>query len=229
MVERMHRVLNNSIATLINTNTHRWDEVLNDCVLALNVRKHSVTGFSAFRLLYGIDPRLPQEFCVPRQVTAPLDDVEKRNLILDRTAQELDSIGQNRAAAYQRSLKQASKWTNGQTEHNFRFEIGQMVKRKRFNAQKFENNWTGPFFIVEYGFPFTYWLQTPDGRRLESTVNESHLAPWIERNYFNAEVQNTDGLFGNSDTNVADSINMSSAVEEGDIVNLGSDLGLNEG
>ena len=35
--------------------------------------------------------------------------------------------------------------------------------------------------VVEYGFPGTYWLMKPDGVRLSSTVNESQLAKWIER------------------------------------------------
>jgi transposase InsO family protein len=211
MVERMHRELNRSITSLVNTNTNRWNEVVDECVFNLNVRTHSTTKFSAFKLLFGIDPRLPQEFIIPRQVTAPLTAAEKRDWILERTAQELEDLGQNRASAYQRSLRQAHNWTKDQEKKDFKFKIGEMAKRRRFNSQKFENHWTGPFFVVEYGFPFTYWLQTVDGRRLESSVNESHLASWISRDSDSVVLE--EDVLGD-----AGSGNLPPAFEEGDSV-----------
>ena len=33
--------------------------------------------------------------------------------------------------------------------------------------------------VVEHGFPGTYWLMGPDGVRLPSLINETHLKPWI--------------------------------------------------
>ena len=51
---------------------------------------------------------------------------------------------------------------------------------KNFKRNKFEFDWKGPYHVVDVGFPGTYWLMTPDGRRFDSTVNESDLAPWLQ-------------------------------------------------
>ena len=35
--------------------------------------------------------------------------------------------------------------------------------------------------MVDVGFPGTCWLMKPDGQRLDSTVNQHDLAPWLSR------------------------------------------------
>jgi hypothetical protein len=54
-----------------------------------------------------------------------------------------------------------------------------MVKLKHWDKLKFEFKWKGPFHIAKLGKPGTYWLITPRGDFLESTVNQSDLAPWL--------------------------------------------------
>ncbi|KAH9274713.1 hypothetical protein BASA83_002912 [Batrachochytrium salamandrivorans] len=59
MVERMHATMGHAITTLTQGRPDRWDEYLQQTVLALRVRKHAVTKQSPFYLLYGVHPRLP--------------------------------------------------------------------------------------------------------------------------------------------------------------------------
>jgi hypothetical protein len=181
MVERMHRELKKMISSAVSTNTDRWDEVIPQSVFNFNIKTHGVTQYSPFRLLLGIEPRLPQDILVPRQVRTPADDEDRRLWRIERTAQELEDMGYCRAAAYGRSLQQANDWTKNQEESDYRFKIGDLVKRRRFKVKKFEEYWRGPYYIVEYGPPFTYWLQDMQGKRLRSLVNESHLVLWVER------------------------------------------------
>jgi hypothetical protein len=197
MVEGMHRMLNHAITTAVSSQRNRWDEFVMKSIFALRVRKHAVTKFSPFRLLFGTEPRIPGDPDPPRQVSAPLTDEEKSRMNLERTAVDLEALGQDRAAAYQRSLAQAQQMRGNSETRQFRFEIGDWVKRRNPNKQKFENSWNGPLVVVEYGFPGTYWLMTPDGVRLSSTVNESQLASWLEQ-----EVERNDlesGLNGRND------------------------------
>lgn len=95
----------------------------------------------------------------------------------ERNAQELEELGDSRAAAYQRSLAQAAKMKakNPIDDDDFRFAIGEWVKRRRGQKTKFQTNWTGPYIIAGYGFPGTYWLMNPDGSR-------SHLEKWTNGN-----------------------------------------------
>ncbi len=76
MVERMHSMLKSSIATLVGGRTNRWDDVLPQALFAIRVRKHAVTGYSPFYLLYGITPRLPADLDLPLGHLAPLDEIE---------------------------------------------------------------------------------------------------------------------------------------------------------
>lgn len=183
MVERMHAMLNHAITTLSDAQRERWDEFLPMTLFAIRVRRHATTNFSPFYLLYGVEPRLPVDPRPPPNTLQPLDEIESLDFQTLLTARELDSLGNSRAAAYKRTLVQAEQMKrrfNIQDENDTHyFEEGQMVKLKHWDKQKFEFKWKGPFFIGKLGKPGTYWLLTPRGDFLESTINQSDLAPWL--------------------------------------------------
>ena len=184
MVERMHSMINHSLTTLTGSQPRRWDEHLDATVFAIRVRTHAVTKRSPFFLLYGVEPRLPGDLDPPRQAMAPLSQLEQLEARSEFTARELEEMGQERAAAYERSVAQARRMATSRPDgdsSDFYFDIGDWVKLKHFDRGKFEFKWTGPYHVVQLGHPRTYWLMAPDGRRLDSTVNEEHLAPWTAR------------------------------------------------
>jgi hypothetical protein len=183
MVERMHATLGNEITCLVDGKRDRWDEFLPQALFALRVRRHAVTKQSPFYLLYGVHPRLPQdtEPLVPDM--APLDEIELMEERGQFTARTLDELGHHRAAAYERSRVQAEAMRR---RHNFdpnsplyRYKVGDWVKYRHHDRMKFEYRWKGPYVVVDVGFPGTYWLMSPDGRRFDSTTPESDLRPWL--------------------------------------------------
>ena len=182
MVERMHAMIGHAITTLSEGQPKRWDEFLDQAVFAIRVRTHSVTKFSPFYLLYGVQPRLPGDTGPPRESMAPLDELEQREARLEFTARELDELGLDRAAAYHRSVAQAERIRNriqvDPDSPDYYFSIGDMVKMKHHSKEKFEFSWKGPYQVVQLGHPGTYWLMTPRGNWLDSTVNQNNLAPF---------------------------------------------------
>jgi hypothetical protein len=113
----------------------------------------------------------------------PLDELERMEVEGEFYARTFDELGDARGAAYQRSKLQADLMRK---RHNlnpdspdYYFKVGDWVKMKNFGKTKFEFDWKGPFHVVDVGFSGTYWLMTPNGRRLDSTVNEADLAPWL--------------------------------------------------
>jgi hypothetical protein len=95
---------------------------------------------------------------------------------------KLEELGQNRGAA--KSVAQAKRFEsedNSIDALKYRYEINDWDKLRNNAAKKFQDKWKGPFVIVEFGHPGTYWLMTPDGRRLDTTVNQEILAPWLEK------------------------------------------------
>jgi transposase InsO family protein len=183
MVERMHAPLVSGIRKLAEATGDRWDEFLDQALFALRIRTHSVTGHSPFKLLYGVEARIPGDLRPPDSRMQPLDEVEKADQSSELLARELDALGQDRAAAYERSRRQAEKMRK---KHNLNpdapeyfFKINDWVKLKHHSATKMDFKWKGPYTVVDVGFPGTYWIMDSRGRRLNATVNERDLAPWL--------------------------------------------------
>ena len=183
MVERMHSMLGAGLSSLLQGRTDRWDEYLNQTIFAIRVRTHAVTGFSPFFLLYGVHPRLPSDTNPPEQMITPLDELEQIEVNNEFIARTMEELGESRAAANVRTKTQAElmrKRNNLEDNNqNYYFKVGDMVKMKHHNREKFEFSWKGPYHIVDIGFPGTYWIMTPQGQRLPATINQSELAPWI--------------------------------------------------
>ena len=65
-LERGHREVNNIITKLCNGDPTRWDEFVPLTQFILNARINNATGFSAFYLCHGLEPRIPgDELPVP--------------------------------------------------------------------------------------------------------------------------------------------------------------------
>jgi transposase InsO family protein len=193
MVERMHSMLGHAITTLVQGKTDRWDEYLDQTMFALRVRTHAVTKHAPFYLLYGVHPRIPGDTTPLASSMQPLDEIEQMEEQGEFNARTFEALGDARGAAYERSKYQAEamrkRYNLNPDSPDYYFEVGDMVKLKHFGKTKFEFDWRGPYYVVDVGFPGTYWLMTPDGRRFDSTVNESDLAPWrqpveSDRSYF---------------------------------------------
>jgi hypothetical protein len=185
MVERVHSILNHSIRTLSENDIERWDEVLDQAVFGIRIRKHAVTGLSPFQLVYGLEVRLPVDLEFPIQLKVPMDEIERAEALANYNAYRLSQLGQSRAAAYFKSIAQAKKMEKlGQQKHLY--DIGSYVKVKKMNRTKFDPLWSGPYIVVELGFERTYWLMKANGQRLDSLTNEAQMAPWISQKELDA-------------------------------------------
>ena len=120
-------------------------------------------------------------------------------------ARTFDELGLARKAAYERSKAQARRMKEYQDERRgiedpsqkHAFGIGDMVRMKYHEKEKFEFNWKGPYYITRLGPPGTYYLMDPRGRHLDSAVNQNHLAPWtvpleVNQEYFYDESKRKD-------------------------------------
>ena len=179
MVERVHSLLNHSIRTL-SSEKDRWDECLEQAVFGIRIRKHAVTKISPFELVYGQEVRLPVDLEFPVQLRVPLDEQERAEALLNYNSYKLGKLGQDRAAAYMKSVAQAKR-IQRVNAIAYTYDVGHYVKMRRHKRSKFESYWTGPYVVTELGFPGTYWLMKANGQRLDSLVNEAQLAPWISQ------------------------------------------------
>ena len=149
--------------------------------MVLRVRKHAVTGHSPFFLLYGVQLRLIGEVAPPPSLRAPLDADEQSDEQRMTMHEIVRNLGWSRQTEYFRSVKQAQKMEEDDKKKNgnrFYFSVGDVVKVKQ-DTKKFEFEWKGPYFVVDLRYPGTYWLQTPQELRFQSTVNQNDMSPWL--------------------------------------------------
>jgi transposase InsO family protein len=177
MVERMHAMLKSGLTALTNGNPVLWDLFLKQVLFSIRVRKHAVTKYSPFYLMYGVQPTLPGDLRNPELPPVPLSDAD----VLVRNTQAIIELGYARGSAYQESLLQAARMRQSSPpdQRDYFFQIGDWVKRKNGNPSKFEFNWTGPYMIAEVGHPGTYWLRKMNGEMLTAPINQMDLAPWL--------------------------------------------------
>jgi hypothetical protein len=174
LVERSHAVLGSILTKMTRGTQEKWDEFVPSAVFIMNARKHTVTGFSPFSLVYGFQPRLPGDVFPPC-----IYNTRDPNDISLLTNRELTRLGQNRLLSLQRSQEQAQAYIASQPETASRtFVVGEFVKIKNFTKKKFEFKWKGPFIIDRIGPNNVYYLMNPAGAILKNPVNGIHLAPY---------------------------------------------------
>ena len=174
MTERLNRVLKDMLRRYCDGLPEKWDKVLDKACFALRVRIHSVTQRSPFYLLYGRHPRLPGD--EPPDNLFDFSTESGRN---EYTIRELQSLGQDRAAAFFRSQEQAKRMieeqeTREETEDGV-FRPGMFVKKKNFIKQSLDYPWTGPYIVTEILPNSLYRLMAPDGSVLSPLIHQDDL------------------------------------------------------
>ena len=183
--ERGHQDLKNIITKLSDGDPTKWTKLLPLAEFILNSRISNSTGFSAFYLSHGFEPRLPGDE-LPALPPGYYDPQDQGDIAL-MSCKELARLGQNRAAALQRLKAQAvrmkSYYDKKMGVTMSKFNIGDVVKMVNHSKTRLKFRFTGPFYIVDQGPNNTY---RPDGRRWTSQngtdipVNPDYLAYFTE-------------------------------------------------
>lgn len=95
-VERLNGVLKQMLRKFVQGAIHCWDQFIEPALLACRIRKHRVTGYSPFYLVYGQHPVIPGDPLRPFVDSAVARDPRT---IAEHTSQELIKHNQARAAA----------------------------------------------------------------------------------------------------------------------------------
>ena len=94
-VERIHRWLNSSMTTMNKVFGDDWDHYVDPIVFAFNTSEHESTGFSPYNLVYGRQPRMPEDI-IYNHVQLNYKDEDDLHIKCSRWL----------ASAYQHAIKQ---------------------------------------------------------------------------------------------------------------------------
>jgi hypothetical protein len=181
LAERPHSTFNGILTKLCAGVPDKWPKFISRALLAVRTRIHDATGFSPFFLVYGIEPRIPGDSPPVDLFEFPSDmDVE------EFTRRELQALGVARGLAHERTQKQAQKmkerYDNNYHTSNHGFVIGEFVKVKNHNRQKFEDRWIGPFIVTAALPNGSYRLMHANGKTKEDPVFHDDMAPFRSSN-----------------------------------------------
>lgn len=157
MIERFHRFLNDRLRACQYDDdqdfleTGDWVYYIPAVVHSYNITKHSVTGYSPYRLLYGRKPRLPFSIIEPHNRSRNQNDIKGYD---EYVAKLTMALGQSRDHSFRATFRRTERRMalRNQDKNTPKFEIGDtVVKRVRGYVgikKKWSDKWTGPFEVV---------------------------------------------------------------------------------
>jgi transposase InsO family protein len=197
-VESLNGLLGRMLAKAVMGARDKWDEFLTEAVFNLRVRKHKTTGYTPFKLVYGVEAKIPGDTTVPFVLKEPEDNYEIR-------ARLLEQLGQDRAAAIARSKESAdkAKLRYDKLVKENPLHVGEWVLLRREAKLKFQSKWLGPFEVIESHPSGIYKLRTPEGVEKDDWVHRDRLKRAIidpenppERFWTDETLEEMDAVFG---------------------------------
>jgi transposase InsO family protein len=159
----------------------QWDEYLPDALLAHRAHTSSSTGTSPAYMMFGRNPRLPNQSVFDSIRIPPTDaEIEKLQHARLEHIKNLESYRQEaNAKALARLEAEADKRDGEMVERGL--GIGDLVLRKSERQSKLHPRWDGPFLIYDVSEKNTYQLMTRNGYILRHLYNGNRLRPYFQR------------------------------------------------
>jgi transposase InsO family protein len=172
--ERLNGVIGHMLNKYVGAHRVRWDQYLHQALFACRVHISQRTQVSPFKLVYGIEPRIPQDPVRPFlfDFSDPSDFLEHRR----KTFKEIDEL---REAHLQSQQTAASDMVKRHAESHViedaKFAVGDFVLVKNYGRKKLEPHWYGPLEVVRVTPLSTYQLRWGDGALKEDLVHQDRL------------------------------------------------------
>jgi hypothetical protein len=147
-----------------------WDDYLDQAVFAVRLRQHAIGRYSPFFLLYGIDPRLPED---PREPVSSEHEVR-----IEAILKRHDLANEARLTANKELVEKAIRAKlvkDHGTSTKPDIPVGSYVLVRDEAARKLRPKWYGPYRIVMAAPIGTYALEDKDGRIVRSLIHGNRL------------------------------------------------------
>ena len=161
-VERFHKYMQNSLSTVVKADQSNWPKYIDSCLFAYRTTYNRSLKEIPFFLLYGRDPKMPQDAfdnnCerYKRELKAENLDIYKTKLL--KTLKRLHILLDEHKENYQDRYKQYYD----RNKRHVSYEVGDKVRIYFPNREdeglsyKLGTRWRGPYQIVERLDTVTY-------------------------------------------------------------------------
>jgi hypothetical protein len=170
-VERFNGIIGKILTKyLYGKPVRMWDEYLTQATFAVRLRIHAVSKYSPLFLLYGVQPRLPED---------PYEDVG------EKTEAKIETILQRHAASNEARLEankslvemamKAQLVRDKVHKTDREIAVGKFVLIRDENPAKFHPKWFGPYKVAMAAPIGTYALENCHGEIVRSLIHGSRL------------------------------------------------------
>ncbi|OAQ23021.1 hypothetical protein K457DRAFT_42122, partial [Linnemannia elongata AG-77] len=162
------------LSKYVGSHRHGWDQYLHQSLFACRVHILHRTKISPFKIVYGIEPHLPQD--PVRPFLFDFQDPEDIREHHKKRFDEIDALREKHLQS-QRAAANAmvSHHENRHTVDDAKFSVGAYVLVRIFGRQKFEPHWYGPLQVVRATPLSTYQLMWGDGELKKALVHQDRL------------------------------------------------------
>lgn len=170
-VENMHKTLKTMLKARVEGDPQGWDEQLDYCMMAFRSSVHSSTEHTPFELMFGREMRIPLDVMMGG---GPMGNESSYSEFVADLQGSLEAaycdVRQNLKVAQRRQKDAYDKGVRHMV-----FQAGDLVLRydpqlKLGEANKFQQQWEGPYEIVEQVTDVTYCVKKVRGHSRKSQV-----------------------------------------------------------
>lgn len=157
MCERMHRTLNNVLASILSSSHDMWHEYLPLAQMALNAQINRSTGFSPFQIVHGYDISLPCEL-EPRPHKG--QTLKEADNYVPELYQRINEIRKIVRANAEEATRISKRYYDSKSK-DVAYPLGTLVylhnpRKPKNQSTKWVRHWYGPFRISSHPFENNY-------------------------------------------------------------------------
>ena len=177
LVERFNRTLLDLLSMALGNEEHYWDLFLPVLLFAYTTSYHETTGTTPFELMFGRDPRLPEDvlYSIPVPASGSADQYSK--ILKERFQRSYMQVAEHAAKQLQHQKKSYDAGVRGTpyAVNDLVFLHTTVVPRGSYC--KFLRPWKGPYKVVEVVGPTTYRIADCSNPSKKQVVHFNRLKP----------------------------------------------------
>jgi hypothetical protein len=172
--ERMNRTMEEMLRSYVNDKGNDWDQHLATAELAYNTATQESTGYTPFRLSYGMEARLPMDYALQQAKAGDnpvaVETIQQWNADLVKARHNLEQA-QQRQSFYADQHRQSHVYNVGDKV---------MLTTEHMNSKvgKLNARYVGPFIVKRVTSAVNVELNLPSTMRIHPVFHVSKLKPY---------------------------------------------------
>lgn len=162
-VERFHRTLGNYLRAFVHKNPNKWCDIINYALWAYNNTVHTSTNYTPFELVFG------RNMTLPNSIARSTPSYTYENYLDELKSNLRGSWNLAKESLLRRKEKNQQAYNDKGHTTQLDLSIGDSVFiRRQVKGHKFEENYDGPFKVIQVTGPNSVKLRGKNNKIIRS-------------------------------------------------------------